>query len=98
MSATHDRRGIKSHERRRRPKRNWPICTHTGKQRLGERKDTKIALEAARHHRAHAEMNGQTPKWTVCRGYPCDYCRGWHLTSVETWDENFHTHSVHSHQ
>ena len=98
VSATHDRRGISRQEtqsreqRRRRPKRNWPICTHTGKQRLGERKDTKIALEAARHHRAHAEMNGLPSTWAVRRGYPCDYCRGWHLTTIEAWDENFHTH------
>ena len=38
--------------------------------RLGERKDTKIALEAARHHRAHAEMNGLPSTWAVRRGYP----------------------------
>lgn len=92
MSAPQDRPRVRRHERRRRPKRNWPICAHTGKQRLGERKDAKILLEAAQHHRAHAEMNGVTSAWTVRRGYHCDYCRGWHLTTIETWSDSFNTH------
>lgn len=90
MSATHDRRGTKRGDRQRRPKRKWPICAHTGKQRLGERKDAKIALEAAQHHRARAALNGLTSAWTVRRGYHCDYCRGWHLTTIRNWD--VHTH------
>ena len=71
---------------RRRPKRTWPICPATGKQRLGERKDAKVTLEAARHHRAHAALIGQTSGWTVRREYRCEHCRGWHLTSQPAAD------------
>lgn len=66
---------------RRRPKHTWPRCPVTGKQRLGERKDAKVTLEAARHHRANSELSGQTSGWTVRREYRCEHCRGWHLTS-----------------
>ncbi|MCW1958003.1 MAG: hypothetical protein KIH64_005550 [Mycobacterium sp.] len=67
--------------RRRRARKHWPTCPATGKQRLGERKDAKLALEAARHHRAIAELDGERSGWTVCREYQCGHCRGWHLTS-----------------
>jgi hypothetical protein len=67
--------------RRRRARKNWPICPQTGKQRLGERKDAKLALEAARHQRAHAALEGGESGWTVCREYQCEHCGGWHLTS-----------------
>lgn len=69
--------------RRRRPRRRWPICPATGKRRLGERKDAKIALEAARHLRAGAAVNGAHTGWTVRREYRCEHCGGWHLTSLE---------------
>lgn len=71
--------------RRRRSRRHWPICPVTGKERLGERKDAKLALEAARHLRAQAELDGRTSGWTVCREYPCEHCGGWHLTSLAAW-------------
>lgn len=71
--------------RRRRHRRHWPICPVTGKERLGERKDAKLALEAARHLRAQAELDGRLSGWTVRREYPCEHCRGWHLTSLPTW-------------
>lgn len=71
--------------RRRGTRRNWPICPVTGKQRLGERKDAKIALEAARHHRAIAQLDGRLSGWTVRREYQCQHCGGWHLTSHEAW-------------
>jgi hypothetical protein len=70
------------HLRRGRPKRRWPRCEQTGKQRFGELKDTKHALEAARHLRAKAELLGHQCSWTVRRAYHCGYCDGWHLTSV----------------
>ena len=67
--------------RRRRLRRNWPICPQTGKQRLDERRDAKLTLEAARHIRAHAELGGMESGWTVRREYRCEHCGGWHLTS-----------------
>lgn len=73
------------HERRRRPKRNWPVCVPTGKQRFGERKDAKLALKSARHLQAHATRDGQRSSWTVCRTYRCEFCGGWHLTSLPAW-------------
>ena len=74
--------------RRRRARRNWPICPQTGKQRLGERKDAKQALEAARHQRAGAAIAGDRSGWTVRREYPCEHCRGWHLTTLASWTDN----------
>lgn len=71
--------------RRRRTRRNWPKCPQTGKQRLGERKDAKLALEAAWHHRAIAALDGEQSGWTVCREYQCEHCGGWHLTSLQAW-------------
>lgn len=71
--------------RRRRARRNWPICPQTGKQRLGERKDAKQALEAARHQRAGAALGDGRATWTVRREYPCEHCRGWHLTTLPSW-------------
>ncbi|MBU3750889.1 MAG: hypothetical protein FGM52_10650 [Mycobacterium sp.] len=71
--------------RRRRARTNWPICPQTGKRRLGERKDAKEALEAARHQRAGAALTGGQCGWTVRREYQCEHCRGWHLTSRPTW-------------
>jgi hypothetical protein len=68
--------------RRRRPRRIWPICEETEKQRLGERKDAKLALRAARISRAHANLDGQQSSWTVQREYRCRFCDGWHLTSL----------------
>lgn len=73
-------------DRRRRPRRSWPKCAATGKQRYKERKDAKEALEAAWHHRAGAAVSGWTPTWTARREYQCEYCGGgWHLTSREAW-------------
>lgn len=90
VSGSRARQRLEVNDRRR--KHSWPICPHTGKQRLGERKDAKILLEAAQHNRANAELNGRTSGWTVRRSYQCDHCRGWHLTSIAFWDENFHSH------
>lgn len=80
----HSRTAVLAGERRRRPRRTWPICPVTGKQRYKQRKDAKQALEAAWHNRAGAAVRGRTSGWTVRREYQCDYCDGgWHLTSME---------------
>jgi hypothetical protein len=76
---------VSARARRPRPvRRKWPVCQQTGKQRLGERKDVKLALEAARHTRAAVEVADRVPTWTVVRGYRCEHCGGWHLTSRPT--------------
>jgi len=71
--------------RRRRTRRHWPICDQTGKQRLGERKDAKLALRAASHIRAQTALHDQQTSWTVHRAYACEFCGGWHLTSQRSW-------------
>lgn len=70
---------------RARRKHVWPVCEKTGKQRLGERKDVKLALVSARHSRDQAEQFDQESSWTVVRGYRCAHCGGWHLTSRAEW-------------
>ncbi|WTW93591.1 hypothetical protein OG216_09485 [Streptomycetaceae bacterium NBC_01309] len=79
-----DRRSQQRPRTGRGVKRNWPICPTTGKQRLGERKDAKLALAAARASRARAELMGLTSTWVVVRAYRCE-CGGWHLTSMAVY-------------
>ncbi|CAM5562662.1 hypothetical protein [Streptomyces avidinii] len=72
--------------RRRRLRRDWPVCAATGKRRLGERKDTKLLLAEARASRARARHSGVRAGWTVVRAYRCPHCSGgWHLTSLTRW-------------
>jgi hypothetical protein len=61
----------------------FPTCPATGKRRLGERKDVKLALRAARFARSAAQVIGATSVRAEIRGYRCRACRGWHLTSRE---------------
>ena len=70
---------------RRRPQHAWPTCAHTGKRRYDERNAAKAELERARHVRAHAELDGRQSSLTVRRAYHCEFCGGWHLTSLPTW-------------
>lgn len=70
-----------------RSRRHWPVCRVTGKQRLDELKDVKDVLHAARTTRGKAALNESRSAWTVVRGYDCDACGGYHLTSrpKPTW-------------
>jgi hypothetical protein len=73
-------------KRSRRSRHTWPICPVTGKRRLGERKDAKLALATARRQCAAAERSGGIAHWTVVRAYRCEHCAGgWHLTSLPQW-------------
>lgn len=83
MTISHD--SSRSRPRPRRFNHTWPVCPQTGKHRLGEHKDVKLALEAARHSRSAAETVDAQSTWTVLRGYRCDQCSGWHLTSEQSW-------------
>ena len=75
----------RSNVHRARRKHAWPVCENTGKQRLGERKDVKLALESARRSRSLAQLADRESSWTVLRGYRCAHCAGWHLTSRAEW-------------
>lgn len=81
------RKRAERQSRRRRPKRSWPICLETGKKRFGEHKDAKLALRAALHVRAQATLDGHDSSWTVRRAYQCEFCDGWHLTSIKSWGD-----------
>lgn len=59
----------------------WPVCPETGKNRLRERKDVKLALKAIRRGRDAANLAGELSNRRECRGYQCPHCDGWHLTS-----------------
>lgn len=59
----------------------FPLCHSTGKRRLGERKDVKLALQAARRARSVALIEGVSCSRREVRGYRCAACHGWHLTS-----------------
>lgn len=75
---------MRCHEARRAGRHHvWPRCPVTGKARLGERRDAKLALERAAHVRARAALDGASTKAEVRRAYRCRYCGGWHLTSQE---------------
>lgn len=65
----------------------WPICPETGKQRLRERQEVGLALKAAKLRRETAATEGRDHRWHAVRGYKCEYCNGYHLTSRPTWVE-----------
>lgn len=69
----------------RRKIHRFPICPTTGKRRLGERKDVKLALRATKHARLAAQLANTEPSRREIRGYRCNACRGWHLTSHSVW-------------
>lgn len=73
------------HSPSRRTKHRWPVCPVTGKRRLGERKDVDLELRSARQVRESARLAGAFTRWAVIRGYRCDDCHGWHLTSLAEW-------------
>ncbi len=67
--------------------RDWGYCPMTGKIRYGELWDAKKAIEHAFHERAAAGLKGSASTNRVVRAYRCEYCRGYHTTSVpyEAW-------------
>jgi hypothetical protein len=65
-----------------RARHRFPPCLSTGKRRLGERKDVKLALRAARQARSVAHLAGVESARHEVRGYRCPDCHGWHLTSM----------------
>jgi hypothetical protein len=62
-----------------------PICRVTGKQRLRERQEVGLALRAAKLRRETAAAEGRDHSWQAVRGYKCEHCGGYHLTSRPTW-------------
>ena len=70
---------------RRRAAHRWPQCPETGKIRLRERKDVRLALKDIRMQRQLARVNGHESTRNECRGYKCTACEGWHLTSMPSW-------------
>ncbi len=58
----------------------YPTCPLSGKRRLRDRKDVRLALRAAQHSRSRAELDGLVSTSRVVRGYKCE-CGGWHLSS-----------------
>ena len=67
--------------RRRGARHRFPVCPFSGKVRLGEPKDVRLALRDIRRHAAAAALTGVESHRKECRGYRCGACRGWHLTS-----------------
>jgi hypothetical protein len=65
---------------RRTRRHTWPTCPATGKVRLGEAKDVRLALRTAAWARA-ATTNGVGTSRREVRGYSCPACNGYHLTS-----------------
>jgi hypothetical protein len=66
---------------RQRRRHRFPLCPVTGKLRLGERKDARLALKDCQRMRASAAADGMTSGRRECRAYRCQHCAGWHLTS-----------------
>ena len=79
----HPRDGRPARKRRRRcgDGRPYPICPATGKRRLRDREDVVLALAVAVRARAWADARGRLTNRHEVRGYRCDACHGWHLTS-----------------
>ena len=60
----------------------FPICKASGKARLGERKDVRLALRQADRNRSQAVLNEAPCSRREIRAYRCSDCNGgWHLTA-----------------
>lgn len=62
----------------------WPTCQVTGKKRLRDRKDMRLALRNAMMLRGQAAADGHTSTYRQVRGYKCDHCLGIHLTARQS--------------
>jgi hypothetical protein len=67
--------------KKQRPRHHWPICEATGRVRLGELKDARLALEHAAHARWAANMTGKVSRRRELRACRCSECHGYHLTA-----------------
>lgn len=75
---------MEPHEKPRRfgKPRSLTRCPITGKRRFRDHEEAVEALQKARNARKRAD--GPTRRQER-RAYECHICRGWHLTSKETW-------------
>jgi hypothetical protein len=52
----------------------FDICASTGKRRYSTRAGARLALNQVQQFGRRAEL--------PCRTYECEFCGGWHLTSM----------------
>ncbi len=63
-------------------------CPTTGKIRLRDKIEAIDILHTRLNKRQRdLDVKGST-KANEVRAYKCTHCRGWHLTSLETWSDN----------
>lgn len=70
---------------RRRPTPHLGHCPVSGKVRYRDAREATDALHRLMNKAALADALGGQHKIRVKRKYRCNTCRGWHLTSHETW-------------
>ena len=72
---------------RRRPKPHREDCPACGKIRYRDAEEATDALHALQARAALAEQLGGRHSIAVRRKYRCGACKGWHLTSWESWGD-----------
>ena len=73
---------------RRHPTRHREHCPGSGKVRYRDAREATEALHSLTNQAAVADQLGGQHSIRVKRKYQCHTCRGWHLTSQETWTSN----------
>ena len=65
---------------------NYGVCKATGKRRFPNEGLAKEALRSARKAASKQKrVKYVGRRRTESRYYPCDDCKGWHLTSIREW-------------
>lgn len=73
---------------RRRPTPHREHCPMSGKVRYRDAREATDALHTLTNRATLADQLGGQHTIRVRRKYQCTACRGWHLTSQETWTSN----------
>jgi hypothetical protein len=79
---------------RRHPIPRPKSCPMSGKIRYRDAREATEALHALTNRAARAEQLGGEHGIRVRRKYQCNACRGWHLTSQESWTSPIEMHTA----
>jgi hypothetical protein len=86
-TASHSNSGRTSAGKRAHTRRHLGRCSASQKVRFRDKREALEAVHAAGTSRRFAEADGVVSARQERRTYHCSSCRGWHLTSRESWSD-----------